>query len=405
MRGARASTGRDLATLRQIGGQRYAFQRDIHARRALRDWHRPCSSTCANAGLKALAGEKLMRIAQIAPLYESVPPLAYGGTERVVHYLTEELVAMGHDVTLFGSGDSRTHAELVPGCARALRLDPDCRDPLAHHTVMLGQVAKLRDRFDVFHFHIDYLHFTLSRLLDLPQLTTLHGRLDLPDLPAVYREFDDMSVVSISNAQRTPLPEARWLATVPHGLSRDDLTFTSSPEDYFAFVGRISPEKRVDRAIEIATRLRVKLKIAAKVDRADQVYHEREIAPLLDNPLVDFIGEIGQREKSAFFGKARALLFPIDWPEPFGLVMIEAMACGTPVVAFRNGSVPEVIDDGVTGFIVDDMNQAVAAAACVDRLSRARVRETFEQRFTARRMAENYLELYRRIAKPRVIAA
>jgi glycosyltransferase involved in cell wall biosynthesis len=346
-----------------------------------------------------------MRIAQIAPLYESVPPLAYGGTERVVHYLTEELVAMGHDVTLFASGDSRTSAELIPGSARALRLDPNCGDPLAHHMVMLGQLAKLRERFDVFHFHIDYLHFTLSRALSLPQLTTLHGRLDLPDLPPVYREFEELPVVSISNAQRLPLPDAGWLGTVLHGLPRDDLGFTAKPKDYFAFVGRISPEKRVDRAIAIATRLGVKLKIAAKVDRADKAYHEREIAPLLDNPLVEFIGEIGQRDKATFLGNARALLFPIDWPEPFGLVMIEAMACGTPVVAFRNGSVPEVIDDGVTGFIVTDMAQAIAAAARVDTLDRARIRETFEQRFTARRMAENYLELYRRIAKPRVIAA
>ncbi|HWA73210.1 MAG TPA: glycosyltransferase family 4 protein [Polyangiaceae bacterium] len=346
-----------------------------------------------------------MRIAQIAPLYESVPPLAYGGTERVVHYLTEELVAMGHDVTLFASGDSQTAAKLVPGCARALRLDPSCQDPLAHHMVMLGQLAKLREHFDVFHFHIDYLHFTLSRALALPQLTTLHGRLDLPDLPAVYREFEDLPVVSISDAQRLPLPDAGWIGTVLHGLPRDDLGFTANPEDYFAFVGRISPEKRVDRAIAIATRLGVKLKIAAKVDRADQAYHEREIAPLLDNPLVEFIGEIGQRDKASFFGNARALLFPIDWPEPFGLVMIEAMACGTPVVAFRNGSVPEVIDDGVTGFIVSDMEQAIDAAARVDTLNRARIREVFEQRFTARRMAEDYLELYRRIAKPRVIAA
>jgi len=346
-----------------------------------------------------------MKIAQIAPLYESVPPSTYGGTERVVHYLTEELVAMGHDVTLFASGDSRTSAKLVPGCERALRLDPSSGDPLAHHMVMMAHVAKQRDRFDVFHFHIDYLHFLLSRLAKLPQFTTLHGRLDLPELQGVYKSFGDMRVVSISDAQRAPLACANWLATVPHGLPRDELTFTASPSDYFAFIGRISPEKRVDRAIEIAIALGVPLKIAAKVDRADREYHEREIAHLLDHPLVEFIGEIGQDEKSEFLGNARALLFPIDWPEPFGLVMIEAMACGTPVLAFRHGSVPEVIDDGVSGFIVDDMKQAIEAASRIDRLSRAQVREVFERRFTARRMAEDYVKLYERVAKPRVIAA
>jgi glycosyltransferase involved in cell wall biosynthesis len=346
-----------------------------------------------------------MKIAQIAPLYESVPPVAYGGTERVVHYLTEELVAMGHDVTLFASGDSKTSAELVPGCERALRLDPDCRDPLAHHMLMMAEIAKQRARFDVFHFHIDYLHFLLSRLANLPQLTTLHGRLDLPELEGIYERFDDMPLVSISDAQRAPIARANWLATVPHGLPRDELYLTESPSDYFAFIGRISPEKRVDRAIEIATALGVPLKIAAKVDRADKEYHEREIAPLLDNPLVEFVGEIGQEDKASFLGNARALLFPIDWPEPFGLVMIEAMACGTPVVAFRNGSVPEVIEDGISGFIVDDMKQAIEASSRVDRLSRVQVREVFERRFTARRMAENYVKVYRQIAEPRVIAA
>jgi glycosyltransferase involved in cell wall biosynthesis len=271
--------------------------------------------------------------------------------------------------------------------------------------VMLDKVAQLRDQFDVFHFHIDYLHFLLSRLAELPQLTTLHGRLDLPELQHVYRTFSDLRVVSISDAQRAPLPVANWFATVLHGLPRDELGFTPTPSDYFAFIGRISPEKRVDRAIQIASELGVPLKIAAKVDRADKEYHEREIVPLLDNPLVEFIGEIGQHEKAEFLGKARALLFPIDWPEPFGLVMIEAMACGTPVIAFRHGSVPEIIEHGVSGFIVEDMEQAVAAASRVDELSRAHVREAFERRFTARRMAENYVELYRRIAKRRVIAA
>jgi glycosyltransferase involved in cell wall biosynthesis len=340
-----------------------------------------------------------MRIAQVAPLYESVPPAGYGGTERIVHYLTQELVAMGHDVTLFASGDSRTSAELVVGCARALRLDETCRDPLAHHTVMLDKLAASRHRFDVVHFHIDYLHFLLCKLLGLRQLTTLHGRLDLPELQTIYDRFPELNVVSISDAQRTPLPGANWLGTVLHGLPKDLLRFEPQPQDYFAFVGRISPEKRVDRAIEIATALRVPLKIAAKVDRADRDYYDREIRHLLANPLVEFVGEIDDARKSDFIGKARALLFPIDWPEPFGLVMIEAMACGTPVVAFRHGSVPEVIDAGVTGYVVDSMREAIAAAARVDELSRRRIRETFELRFTARRMAEDYLDLYAKVGQ------
>lgn len=346
-----------------------------------------------------------MRIAQVAPLYESVPPRAYGGTERVVHYLTEELVALGHQVTLFGAGDSETSAELVAGCERSLRLAGNHQDPLAHHMVMLEKLIKQRERFDVIHFHIDYLHFAISRLLAWPQLTTLHGRLDLPELQAVYDCFGDMPVVSITNSQRAPLPQARWLGTVLHGLPVDLLSFTEKPSNYFAFVGRVSPEKRVDRAIEIATALGVPLKIAAKVDRADQEYHEREIVPLLDRPGVEFIGEIGDDEKSSFLGDARALLFPIDWPEPFGLVMVEAMACGTPVIAFRNGSVPEVIEDGVSGFVVEDMQGAIAAASRVHELSRARVREAFERRFTARRMAEDYLGLYGRICERNKFAA
>jgi len=343
----------------------------------------------------APAESKPLRIAQVAPLYESVPPKAYGGTERVVHYLTEELVALGHDVTLFASADSRTSARLVPGCKRSLRLDPNCHDSLAHHLVMLDQIVSQRERFDVLHFHLDYLHFPLSHTLGWRQLTTLHGRLDLPDLPALYAQFEDMPLISISDAQRKPLPRANWLATVLHGLPETLLPFSPKAQGYFAFLGRISPEKRVDRAIEIAVALGVPLKVAAKIDRADQAYHDRDVARLFEHPLVEFVGEIGEAEKSEFLGNARALLFPIDWPEPFGLVMLEAMACGTPVVAFRCGSVPEVLEDGVTGFIVDDIPQAIAAAGSVGDLSRARVREEFVRRFTARRMAENYLDAYR----------
>jgi glycosyltransferase involved in cell wall biosynthesis len=348
-----------------------------------------------------------MRIAQVAPLYESVPPSAYGGTERIVAYLTDELVKQGHDVTLFASGDSVTSARLIAACEQSLRLDERCIDPLARHVIMLEEVAKRHHDFDAIHFHIDYLHFPVSRLLKLPQLTTLHGRLDLPDLPCVYDEFGEMPVVSISNAQRGPLPQANWIGTVHHGLPVDLLAYTAKPAgDYFAFVGRVSPEKRVDRAIEIATRLGVPLKVAAKIDKADLKYYEREIAELFEHPLVDYVGEINERQKAEFIGNARALLFPIDWPEPFGLVMIEAMACGTPVIAFNRGSVPEVMDHGVTGFIVQDMKQAIAAAAEAHTLSRARIREVFETRFSASRMAKDYVELYGRVAElqgPRLV--
>ncbi|HEY8944497.1 MAG TPA: glycosyltransferase family 4 protein [Polyangiaceae bacterium] len=339
-----------------------------------------------------------MRIAQIAPLYESVPPETYGGTERVVHYLTEELVALGHRVTLFAAGNSKTSAELIAPCARSLRLDSGCVDSLAPHVVLMDMLLEHRHRFDVLHFHIDYLHFLLSREVGWPQLTTLHGRLDIPELAPIYDRFGDMPVVSISDAQRAPLPQANWLGTVHHGYPPDLFRFNSRPQDYFAFVGRFSPEKRADRAIQIATTLGVPLKIAAKVDKADRHYFETQIADLLDHPLVEYVGEIGEHEKSDFLGNARALLFPIDWPEPFGLVMIEAMACGTPVIAFRRGSVPEVIDHGVSGFVVDDMQAAIAAASRVDELDRERVRDCFLRRFTSRRMAEDYLELYQSIA-------
>ncbi|HLU47762.1 MAG TPA: glycosyltransferase family 4 protein [Planctomycetota bacterium] len=321
----------------------------------------------------------------------------------MVHYLTEELVAMGHEVTLYASGDARTSARLVPVCPRSLRLDPGCIDPIAHHMVMLELISRDHEKYDVLHFHIDYFHFLLSRMLRLPQLTTLHGRLDLPDLAPIYDRFGDMPVVSISAAQRTPLPQAKWIGTVHHGLPEHLLRFSPNGGDYFVFVGRISPEKRVDRAIEIATALGTKIKIAAKVDKADREYFQREIAHLFDNPLVEYLGEVGDAQKSELIGGARALLFPIDWPEPFGLVMIEAMACGTPVIAFRHGSVPEVIDDGVTGFIVDDMPAAIEAASRAHELDRRRVREVFEERFTARRMAKEYLELYRRVAESNLI--
>jgi glycosyltransferase involved in cell wall biosynthesis len=341
-----------------------------------------------------------MRIAQVSPLYESVPPKTYGGTERVVHYLTEELVRLGHEVTLYAAGDSTTTARLVAPCPRSLRLDKDCIDCIAHHVLLLDLLIEDRNSYDVFHFPLDYFHFPLSRALGLPQLTTLHGRLDLPDLQALYDRFPEMQVVSISNAQRTPLPQANWIGTVPHGLPSRLLRFNEHPQDYFAFIGRISPEKRVDRAIEIAIALDRPLKIAAKVDKADEEYFNEHIAALLEHPLVEYLGEIGDAEKSDFLGNARAVLFPIDWPEPFGLVMIEAMACGTPVVAYRAGSVPEILEHGVTGFIVDDIETAIRQASRVDILNRKLIRQQFERRFSAERMAADYVRLYQRLVMP-----
>jgi glycosyltransferase involved in cell wall biosynthesis len=338
-----------------------------------------------------------VRIAQVSPLYESVPPKLYGGTERVVSYLTEELVRQGHEVTLFASGDSVTAARLVPGCPTALRLDPGCIDVLAHHTVMLERVFCQTNRFDVVHFHIDYVHFPLSRRHRTLQLTTLHGRLDIPDLVPVYREFGEMPVVSISDAQRQPLPWLNWLGTVHHGLPTELHPFRQEPGRYLAFLGRISPEKRVDRAIEIARRLRMPLRIAAKVDKIDREYHEQQIVPLLADPLVEYLGEVGEAEKADLLGGASALLFPVDWPEPFGMVMIEAMACGTPVIAWPHGSIPEVIEPCVSGFIVDSMDEAVDATRRAMDLSRRRVRQAFEARFTSERMASDYLDLYRRL--------
>jgi glycosyltransferase involved in cell wall biosynthesis len=342
-----------------------------------------------------------MRIAQVAPLYESVPPQAYGGTERVVSVLTEELVAMGHEVTLFASGDSVTSAKLLAACPRSLRLDAECHDTLAWHQLELATLARQRESFDVVHFHIDYLHFGLSRAVGWPQLTTLHGRLDLPELGPLYEEFSDMPVVSISYDQRKPLPRANWLATVHHGLAIGAEHFNPSPEDYLVFVGRLSREKRPDRAVEIADALGMKLKVAAKIDEADHAYYEGQIAPLFERSRVAYLGELDEAHKLELMGKARALLMPIDWPEPFGLVTIEAMACGTPVLAFRHGSMPEVIDDGVTGLLVEDSPGAIAAAPKIFELSREQVRAVFDRRFSARRMADDYVQVYERVASAR----
>ena len=338
-----------------------------------------------------------MRIAQVAPLVESVPPPGYGGTERVVSYLTEELVKEGHDVTLFASGDSKTSAELIACAPRSLRLDETVVDPLAHQIVQMEAVAAAADRFDVIHWHIDYFHFPLSRRLGVPHVTTLHGRLDLPDLTPVYDEFGEMPVVSISDDQRMPLAQANWVATVYHGMPLDELLPHPEPAGYLAFLGRISPEKRADRAIEVARRAGMPLRIAAKVDDADREYFEREIEPLLEQDHVDFVGEIGPREKNEFLGRAKALLFPIDWNEPFGLAMIEAMACATPVIAFRSGSVPEVVDAGVTGFVVDDIEGATAAVGRLDEIDRAGVRAAFERRFGVARMAQDYVAVYEQL--------
>ncbi|MFB3816404.1 MAG: glycosyltransferase family 4 protein [Candidatus Methylomirabilales bacterium] len=341
-----------------------------------------------------------MRIAQVAPLFESVPPVSYGGTERVVSYLTEALVRAGHEVSLFASGDSVTRAHLVACCPKALRLDKACMEPLAHQVRQLELVFRHARQFDLIHFHSDFLHFPLSRRCQVPHLTTLHGRLDIPDLRPLYAEFSDMPVVSISNAQRRPLPWLDWRGTVYHGIPADLYRPGPGTGGYLAFLGRVSQEKRVDRAVEIARRLGMPLRVAAKVDNADRRYYEA-LAPMLQHPLVEFVGEIGEMEKEEFLGNAAALLFPIDWPEPFGLAMIEAMACGTPVIAFRGGSVPEVVDEGQSGFIVDSVEAAVAAVERLPTLSRRTVRETFERRFTVSSMVEGYLAIYRSLLPAR----
>jgi glycosyltransferase involved in cell wall biosynthesis len=339
-----------------------------------------------------------MKIAQIAPLIESVPPRLYGGTERIVSYLTEELVAQGHDVTLFASADSITSARLVPCCEQALRLNPAVRDTIPYYMIMLDKLRRMASQFDILHFHIDQFHFPIFHDRSSRALTTLHGRQDLPDLKVLYEAFPDMPLVSISEAQRKPIPDANFIGTVLHGISPAVFTPTLLPRGgYLAFLGRISPEKRVDRAIAIARTVGLPLKIAAKVDRADEAYFRRDIAPLLDEPGIEFIGEINEQQKARFLGGARALLFPIDWPEPFGLVMIEAMACGTPVLAFRHGSVPEVIDEGITGHVVDGVDEAVRKIGRVLALDRGRVRRRFEQRFSAQRMVKDYVRIYEKL--------
>ncbi|HZZ61752.1 MAG TPA: glycosyltransferase family 4 protein [Roseiarcus sp.] len=345
-----------------------------------------------------------MRIAQISPLIESVPPTLYGGTERIVSYLTEELVRQGHEVVLFATGDSETAAELVPCAPAALRL-AHAHDVQAYSVLQLEKVRQRAGDFDVLHFHTDYLHLPLARSLDLPAVTTMHGRLDLAGCQPAFEEFADMALVSVSEDQRKPL-RARWAATVPHGLPPDLYAFCPDGADgYLAFLGRICPEKRPDRAIEIAKRAGVKLKIAAKVDKVDEAYFEEVIRPLLKDPRIEYVGEINDSEKQAFLGGAMALLFPIDWPEPFGLVQIEAMACGTPVIAWRRGSVPEIIRHGETGFVVDGMDEAIAAVDEVRSLSREGVRSGFEKRFSIERMARDYVGVYQSLSAEHALLA
>jgi glycosyltransferase involved in cell wall biosynthesis len=341
-----------------------------------------------------------MKIAQIAPLMESCPPQLYGGTERLVSYLTEELVRQGHDVTLFASGDSITSARLEVCCEQALRLDPAVTDPIPDHFIMLDKVRRLAEQFDILHFHVDPFHYPVAVSFAARTVTTLHGRLDLPELRRLHTAFRGFPLVSISNNQRLPLPPVQWAGTVYHGLPRTLLPFNPNPSGYLAFLGRISPEKRPDLAIEIAIRAGARLKLAAKIDRADEAYWNDVIKPLVDSsPNVEFVGEIGERDKGEFLGHADALLFPIDWPEPFGLVMIEAMACGTPVIAFRRGSAPEVIEDGVSGFLVDDVSQATAAARRIAEFDRARARAAFERRFDIERTAREYVQIYRGLVR------
>jgi glycosyltransferase involved in cell wall biosynthesis len=346
-----------------------------------------------------------MKIAQIAPLMESCPPRLYGGTERIVSFLTEELVRQGHDVTLFASGDSQTSARLEPCCEIALRLDPRVKDATPHHVLMLDKVRSMADEFDVLHFHVDVLHYPLIRDFVDRTVTTLHGRLDLDELRPLYSAFPDAPRVSISDNQRQPMPGVNWAGTVYHGLPRDLLPYYPAPKDgYFAFLGRISPEKRPDRAIEIANRVGAKLKIAAKIDRVDQAYWDELIKPMVESsPNVEYVGEINEREKADFLGNAVGLLFPIDWCEPFGIVMIEAMSCGTPVIAFRRGSTEEVIDHGVSGFLVDDLTEAVTAAERVGDLDRSKIRLTFERRFTIERVGSDYTRVYRSLPGLRAV--
>jgi glycosyltransferase involved in cell wall biosynthesis len=350
-----------------------------------------------------------MRIAQIAPLYEAVPPKLYGGTERVISWLTEELVALGHDVSLFASGDSVTEAKLEPMWPKALRLDGSVREPHALHAMMLEQIFRRAAEFDLLHFHMDYLPFSLFRQQATPFVTTLHGRLDLPEHQPLFSTFSSIPVVNISESQRRPVPQAGWVRTILHGLPQNLFTPQPVTPSYLAFLGRISPEKRLDVAVQIAARSGIPLKIAAKIDNADRDYFEAEIRQLLTRADVEYIGEISDAEKSEFLSGATALIVPIDWPEPFGLVMIEAMACGTPVIAFNRGSVPEIVEDGLTGFIVEDATSAIGAVRRLPQLSRPAIRKRFEERFTARRMAKDYLDVYsalirRSSARPRLVS-
>lgn len=340
-----------------------------------------------------------MRIAQVAPLWESVPPKLYGGTERIVSYVTEELVRLGHDVTLFASGDSQTAARLDPVCPQALRLNVGIFNRDAPMIMLQERSLGSAGDFDVIHSHLDFLGFPLARRNSVPVVTTLHGRLDLPELEPVFREYSEMPLVSISDAQRRPLSWANWRATVHHGLPRDLYTFHPQSEGYLAFLGRISPEKRPDHAVELAKRTGLPLRIAAKVDPADLQYYRAEIEPLLDHPLIEFLGEISDGEKNEFVGNALALVCPYDWPEPFGLVLIEALACGTPVLAYRRGSIPEIINDGVTGFICENLTEMAEAVGRLSIIDRRRCRSAFDERFTADRMARDYVALYERMVR------
>jgi glycosyltransferase involved in cell wall biosynthesis len=343
-----------------------------------------------------------MRIAQISPLYESVPPKLYGGTERIVAYLTDELVDLGHDVTLFAAGESRTKAQLAAVTETGLRLhNPPVRDPVTHHLRLVEMVFANAAAYDVLHFHLDYLHLPFAKRSSVTSVTTMHGRLDLPELASLFLRYQEMPFVSISNAQRAPLNWLNWCATVHHGVPGEQYSLRENPGSYLAFLGRISPEKRLDRAIKIAIRSEIPLKVAAKVDCADREYFLSKIKPLLRNPLIEFIGEISEGEKDEFLGNALALLFPIDWPEPFGLVMIESLATGTPVIAYPHGAVPEIIENGTTGFLVESIDEAVQAVARVHSLDRKQCRENFERRFTARRMARDYVALYQRLCSDR----
>jgi glycosyltransferase involved in cell wall biosynthesis len=341
-----------------------------------------------------------LRIAQVAPLHESVPPRLYGGTERIASYLTEDLVAAGHDVTLFASGDSETSAQLVACCPSSLRL-ADCSDPHPWTMAMVERVARHAREFDVVHFHIDYQHFPVSQRERYRHVTTLHGRLDTRELALMFDHFPDIPVVSISDSQREPVPFLDWQGTVYHGFPEELYRFEAERGGYLAFLGRVSPEKGLDRAIEIAGRAGYRLLVAAKIDRHDRDYFQHCLVPLMRQSHVEYLGEIGERDKQELLGGALALVFPIDWPEPFGMVMAEALACGTPVIAYRSGSVPEVVDDGVTGFVCDDIAQAVAAIGRVHELSRATCRRVFEQRFTSERMMRDYVAIYRRILDQR----